>query len=345
MLALTALRSQVIGDMAGGHGVAWWTGLDEPRRLLVGDYLVGLTDSAGTNLSQAVMHLSRFTELRDALDFEMRRNIRAAMARGSVFGPTSESFDNRDVEADGHFTGYFRALGSVLDNLGGIAVGALGMPTSIVKASWSDIGGWASTAKRATTKHGLSTEHRDLIDDATGRFSSVLIGAPTDWIEWTLDYRNSLVHRASRLWINVVDNKARSGIAHPVPRHPAQTQAESFAMSRSITEDVLRRETLDTLNLLLDQVLHLVPLSGEICINVWAQRRQNPALHLQPIAQWPVLQQGRRLRFDGAGRQASLTSGSFLAINPTLGERLRAARLMDEDRGQWQSWMRRGGGD
>jgi len=325
--------------MASGHGVAWWGGLDEPRKLLVGDHIVGLTESVASNLAQAAMHLSRYAELRDALDFETRQNVRSAAARGGVFGPRTVGFDNRNIEADGHFTGFFRAVGSVLDNLAGLVVGASGMPMNVVKASWSDLAGWSAGASKAVTKHQLTSEHGGMISTLVSQIDIHLAGTPTHWLEWTLDYRNSLVHRASRLSINVIDDRSRSGVAHPIPRHPAQTQAESFAMSRDITQDVIRRETYDTMQLVLGEVLALTRVVGSACVDVWAARRADPNLHLQPRALWPKLQQGRRLQFDGAGRQANISAGSFLAMNPTLSERLSAARLSDGDRPQWKTWL------
>lgn len=336
VLPLAALGEQVGTSMRSGHGVEWWTGLDVGRNILVADYIIGLTESVAGNLTQASMHLNRLTTLGAAHDITTSGNMRAADARGGLSGPTSATYDNQGVELEGHFGGFFRAIGSVLDNLAGIVVGTAGIPLNIVRTGWGEL----TTAKPSRLAPASMTDaHQDLNRKVAARVDQLATAGTPDWIGWALDYRNMLVHRASRLSINVMDAKAKTGVAHPLPKHPDQTHAESLARSRDLPRDIVGRNTDETLGLILDEVTTLAAALGGLFVETWDERRSIPDLSGQPQEQWPTLRRGRERAFVPTGPPSNFKSATLLVMNPTMAARMRRAQLLDEDHRQWSQWL------
>lgn len=347
-LRCSALAAAITQDLGGGNGVAWWVGPDTPRNLLIADYLLGLTDSVTTNLALATMHHARYTELQHTADFNLIRRARAGALYGKVLAPSSPAEQDRQLEAHGHLKAFFLAVGSVLDNLAGVIMGAAGMPPlgrrdDIVHIDWNAVAVW----KRDSPTHGgakhLTATHRALIDQVIRDVDATLAAAPAGWVEWTLDMRNTLVHRAARIWIDVHDPlNTDSGIGHPLPRHPAQTHAESFARSTSIRGDLLARQSSETMQAILTAVIALAETVADNCLTAWNTRRSDPDCHQQPEKQWPpALAQGRTSNFDPPGRRLQLAprGKGAIAVAPVTAHRIRVTRLEDQDRHLWTRWL------
>jgi len=335
-LPLSALAQQVLADMAAGKGVAWWD-LDDARSILIGDYLIGLMESAEANLTQASMHLARTNELWTADGFATRAAMRSASARGQgIFGRPGEKDSNRRVEANGHVAGFFRASGSALDNVGGIVVGVIGLKTPIVRASWNDL----HLSKTAPVGSAPDGPGRDLQIAVADAVRASLTTGPDGWSDWTMDLRNTLVHRASRLAMFIEDPRRTDGFLRPLPRHPAQTQSESMARTERLGQDVVPEHAANTMAAILSYLIEVVSKTATSCGSVWHARRESPDLILQPRQQWPRLAQGRESTFGGA-HPVSLpkVKQGIMAMNPTTASRMRAARLLDPDRTPWKEWF------
>jgi len=335
-LRLTALAQQVSFDMAAGEGVAWWD-LDQARSILIGDYLIGLMESAQANLTQASMHLARTNELWTADSFATREGMRSASTRGhGIFGKPSERDANRRVEADGHVSGFFRASGSALDNVSGIVVGVAGLRTSIVRAAWADL----KLDKHLPAGSMVEGPGQDVQVAIVDAVRAAITMGPDGWSEWTLDFRHTLVHRASRLAMFIEDPRRADGFMRPLPRHPSQTQAESMARADSPGWDAVPEHAADTMAAILGYVIEVVSNTAITCISAWDTRRESPSMILQPSQQWPRLAQGRESTFGGA-HPVSLPKikQGLMAMNPTTATRIKAARLLDEDRAPWKDWF------
>lgn len=329
--------------MVAGEGVAWWLGLDVGRNILIGDYLIGLTESADVNLTQAAMHLAEAVRIEAAHDMNTLRNMRAAAARGRRFGPWSEDYDNQAVILAGHEAGFFRAVGSVLDNLAGIVVGTVGIPTDIVRASWTRVAAGASprtrTKKQSNDWAALPPEHQEHIAAFAGELADRSAAGRPDWIQWALDVRNMLVHRASRLAVQVQDAQSSTGFAHPRPKHPAQTHAESLARMSSLADHLVGRDTETIFDSVFTDLTNLGTFVASACVEHWDARRQNERLHHQPRSQWPRLRQGDERRYTPPGPQVHFRGVNGLVLNPATADRFRNAHLGDGDRKLWRSWL------
>lgn len=335
-LRLGALAQQVSADMTAGEGVAWWD-LDSARSILIGDYLIGLMESAEANLTQASMHLSRTNELWTADAFATQAGRRSATVRGQgIIGAPSEKDQNRRVEANGHVAGFFRAAGSALDNVGGIVVGVTGLRTSIVRAAWTDLKVTETLpVGSAPVGHGCHLQ----VTVVDGVRDGLKTG-PNGWSDWTMDLRNTLVHRASRLALSISDSRRADGFLRPLPRHPAQTQTESMARTERFGRDIVPEHAADTMAAILSCLIEVVSNTATACVSAWDTRRGNPTLILQPSQQWARLAQGRESTFGGA-HPISLPKikQGFMAMNPTTATRIKAARVLDEDRAPWKEWF------
>lgn len=335
-LRLSALAQQVLADMAAGEGVGWWD-LDRARSILIGDYLIGLMESAEANLTQAAMHLARTNELWTADGFATRARMQSASALGQgPLGLPSERDSNRTVEADGHVAGFFRAAGSALDNVGGIVVGVTALSKPIVKAAWTDL----KLDKPLPDGSAPVGPGRDLQIEVVNAVRAALTIGPDGWSEWTMALRNTLVHRASRLAMFMVDQRRTDGFLRPLPRHPAQTRSESMARTDRLGQDVVPEHGADTMAAILSYLIEVVSNTAFSCVGAWHARRENPGLILQPQQQWPRLAQGRESTFGGAHpvSMPRIDQGT-ITMGPTTFDRIRAARLLDPDKAPWEEWF------
>lgn len=342
-LRFAALAAAISEDMSGGHGVAWWSGVDEPRNLLIADYILGLTEGITNNLSFATMHHARYTEMQATADFNVLRRLRAGSVRGEIIAPGTPGESDRQLEADGHLRAFFLAIGSALDNLAGVLMGVTGMPPirgTLVRADWGALADWRKDGAAPRITRNLTSAHHDLINRVVDEVDTALAAGPTEWVEWALDLRNTLVHRAPRLSINVVLPRGK-GIGHPLPRHPAQTHAESFARSTSIRGDLIAHQASETMQTILDAAATLAAAIGAATLDAWDTRRGDSDLHHQPERQWPTLAQGRVSDFDPHGQLLQLAPPGHgqIAMAPTTAQRLRLGRLEDDDRGAWKGWL------
>lgn len=335
-LRLTALAQQVATDMAAGEGVAWWD-LDPARSILIGDYLIGLMESVEANLTQASMHLARTKELWTADSFATKAGMQSASVTGQgIFAPPTDKQANHRVEANGHAAGFFRAAGSALDNIAGIVVGVAGLRTSIVRAAWTDL----QLGKDLPVGSAPEGPGQDLQVEIVGAVRAAITTGPNGWSDWTMALRNTLVHRASRLAMFMSDPRQPDGFLRPLPRHPFQTQCESMARTDRLGQDVVPEHGTDTMATILSCLIDVVSATAITCVSVWDTRRESPSLILQPSHQWPRLAQGRESTFGGA-HPVSLPwiKDGAMAMNPTTATRIKAARLLDEDRAPWKDWF------
>ena len=263
--------------------------------------------------------------------------MQSASVRGQgIFGSPTDKEANHRVEANGHVAGFFRAAGSALDNIGGIVVGVAGLRTSIVRASWTDLQ-LRKLLPAGSAPEGPGHDLQVAIVDAV---RAAITTGPDDWSDWTMDFRNTLVHRASRLAMFISDPRQPDGFLRPLPRHPFQTQSESMARTDRLGQDVAPEHGADTMTTILKCLVDVVSNTATACVAAWDTRRERPGLILQPLQQWPRLAQGRESTFGGA-RPVSLPTmkRGAMVINPATATRIKAAQLLDEDRAPWKEWF------
>ncbi|WP_275002385.1 hypothetical protein [Promicromonospora iranensis] len=338
-LVLAALSTMVLEDLGPQGGISWWRDLDAPRSILIADYLVGLTHSTASNLEQTVMHRDKLKSAWTTEGMRLGARIRAGQGKPEMLSQLTDQDQNRSVEIDAHLSGFFRATGSVLDTLVGLIVGTAGLATPLVRADWAIVRKSADEKKVKTFLTGTDGGRRaqlDLLERVR-----VLAADGGDWLDWTLDFRNTQVHRATRTTLMMRDPKRATGIVNPLPRHPAQTEGESLAItySRAIEEAMLTEDALDTLNFIFHHLHELTVQVTRLCVNVWQTRRDDPVLIAQPSKQWPKLLQGDQRHFAGAVPDGRLPRGNTMLVGPEGAMRLQRGLFLDEHRRTWQRWL------
>jgi hypothetical protein len=337
VLTLTALKEQMIADLDDVRGgIKWWVDhLDAGRRILTGDYLISLTDSTEANLVEAAMHARRVRELWFADTAWMRGKLRDARWTGRVSWERDERATNRLVEADAHLGGFFRAVGSALDNVAGLVVGVAGLRRDIVRSDIRDLR-LDRHAPAGCLEDGNPGRAEQVA--AADAVRKAAMAGPPDWILWVDDMRNTLVHRARRLSLALHDQETQD-VMRPLPRHPAQTETESMVSSEKMAADRLDEHANDTLAGTLRATHGVVSATSGALVQLWQRRRAEPELIRQPAEQWPRLRQGRHASFPGfaPGLMPTYDDG-FLVLNSAHGQRLRGALVLD-GAGDWKSWL------
>lgn len=345
---LRALAAEIFGDLDDTHGlfgVGWW--FPHPgtqRRIAISDYLLRVVESVGVNLVEARLHqldsLAAF-EAEDefiarAVDYDNRGAIEVKMP------PRTRPLDDlprllRDLQ----IAGFFRAIGSALDCLAAAVVGVLGMPERI---QFADLGtvvkGLAKPIAANSPEAILWIPVRDALDRVGNQ-------PHAGWLEWTLQYRNTLVHRArpiSLLSLKPRPTLARAG--HPVPhirtsqvlmlaRDPRRSDVEVLQDTRG---PILTEDARSTMECILNSTIGLCEEVGGLLLDAWRQRRADPALLPQPAKQWPSYPSAAPSVFDGCSPgEEPYDPGQFTA-SPSIAKRMMAACLLDDASSAWHTF-------
>ncbi|MEU4825102.1 hypothetical protein AB0H37_24790 [Actinomadura sp. NPDC023710] len=343
LIALSGVEAQILADLdTANGGVAWWDHLDPARRIFIGDYLLSLLNSIEGNLTEAAMHRSKVIILwRRENAWYSGRVVRQRLG-DEHWLKANEETENRRVEIDAHLGGFFRAIGSVMDNLAGLVIGVAGLKKDIVRASVLDLQ-LDKSAPKGVQADGVPGGNLQIA--CVDALKQAVEGGPPGWWPWVNAMRNTLVHRARRLAFSLPDNRRSSGFMRPLPQNPQQSDAESLARARRFPGNYLQEDAEDTLNGVMDVVLQVVRATASKAVDVWADRRSNPSLILQPAEQWPKLED-QPLAFHGCapGSLPRLSNTNiFVMVSPDRGRRFQAAMLLDASRGQWPRWLRADG--
>lgn len=331
VVPLTALSQQILGDLDMDHGgVSWWCdALSPPCNILISDYLLGLADSTEGNLAEAAMHAQLARELWYADGYE-RRNQDWTQPY-----PRGDRAQNRRVESAAHVGGFFRALGSVLDNCAGIVIGVAGLSCDIVRADILQLR-LARAAPTGALPEGNPGRAEQIA--LTNAVRSAVDTSPPGWLDWILGMRNTLVHRARRLNWELQDDRRADRIRRPFPRNPDQTHTESLARASSLVSDLLQEDATDTIDASLLIAVSLVRNTATAASALWQRRRGDPDLIVQPVKQWPRVARGAVTNFSGFQPTPALETGTVM-FNPDTAKRFEAAQLLDGARDKWATWM------
>lgn len=102
------------------------------------------------------------------------------------------------TNVDRHIAGFFRAFGSVLDTLAAVAIGILRVPRAIERADFLDLLTLASGSKDTP-----SVEQQQAWDGCVALVNDHRRCQPVDWLDYALEYRNAVVHRARQLAVTL----------------------------------------------------------------------------------------------------------------------------------------------
>jgi hypothetical protein len=345
----TALASTILGDLTEQfpYGIGWW--VPHPgakRRILISDQLYACAISVSSNMAEAGLHWLEF------LDWAERESDRRAdvvkLENGQLsIAPTSplsplEELGDEFVRM--HVAGVVRALAGALDCLAGTIIGVLALPTKILLADFNKV---RSRLKGITD---TSTDGSRQQAQFRAKFEDLIASVgPKGWLEWTLAFRNMIVHRGRRLELGqfVPGEPTLYGpdarrilrarrVTH-LPRDPGQSDVEVFFNSPQNL--VLSEDAPQTLKGLLESTRRLINSAANDLTDLWNWRRAHPQSLPQPEAQWPDLWTSPSIGFGGyAPGTVEFPTRMIGVMHPNAARRFGAAALDDKSRSQWDSF-------
>ncbi len=345
--AVRELSEEVFGDLdETAYGIGWWA--PHPgtsRRILISDQLLMCVTGIETNLVEARLHLLELSDFDEQED-----RIIAHAVKHDRQGRPSVRMPERRKPADDlthhmaalHIAGFFRAVGSALDCLGGAIIGVLALPASILKADIDKAIGSLDKVKNPVTDG-----ERGQIAFRTDLATLISSGGPAGWLPWTTDHRNLLVHRGRRLQPFRLEKRGAVLLAadsspvvlaravRQLAQDPGLSDVEAFA---SASAPVLTEDSKVTLEGVMGSVRALSETTAASLVQIWRRRRGEPALLTQPKEQWP---QGRSTASRGfAGYKPGTVpfNVDWLASNPTFVKRLKVAALDTRARKKWETF-------
>lgn len=248
-----------------------------------------------------------------------------------------------------HMAGFFRAVGSAIDCVGGAIVGVLGLKDRLLK---SDFGRTASALQRATGGSQqppplLLAEFRDFlhrVDEESG---------PSGWREWATQMRNMLVHRGRRTHMFATDVDPAAVLSPAgtpfvrlrprwyLPRSPALSEVEEMVTAGGAQGLTIRVEHAKAMAAVMGGVVAFAERICKRLSEVWQTRRENPSLIVQPAEQWGKFPSAACPGFglNGAGFDAG---GAI--TSPEIALRISAAAVDDARRDATWSLLLAGSG-
>ena len=322
-------------------------GGDTATRILLSDHLIGTLDTLGQNITASSFHLSGFERANVTIDSLTLRHWQKAFREGTrphAIAPASRQRDEALCARDSNVAGFFRAIGSQLDNAAVVVTIISALPVDVVERfTWATL---RATLDK-TSKDASCWEHV-----ALDRWISIAQSAagPQGWLDWSLSMRNMLVHRPRRVWTQrVVPSPSRGyplklRTSLMLPREPELATVEVMRDGAGLNESLLREDAFVTMTGVLESTSRFTESLCAYLISLTEKRRRIPNLLVQPPQQWrgkSVLPRIKLDRFGGYRPQSveSLQTGDSLNTNDPLTRRLSAAAVFDGQRDQWAEWL------
>lgn len=328
MSNIIELGDQILNDLSPETlGIGWWQDqLDEASRIAVSDHLLACVRAIGSNLLEAYASLLEYRHVIEEFDAFLQRGVRGLRSY-QMPSPRGPYDDLVAVREEAHVAGVVRALGSALDCLGGAIVGVAWLPVNIVRADYGRAQS-ALVATRRTNPH----DHRVALADSLER---IFDGAgPAGWLIWLTGLRNTIVHRGRRVTTisssiePVAHGRPRLVNTRLLPASPGLTEVEAWTAEGGFVGSVLAEPAEVTLEQSIRSTAQAVNSGCGALLQLWQERRTNPALGPQPASQYSLPAEGALARFAGFAPTRDLTSNprGFGAADESL-RRLRAAGL------------------
>lgn len=285
-------------------GIGWWKGycdLGTSRRLLIGDYLIEVSEAIQTNLLETRLHLSAF-----------RASLENVPATPFLTNPLSQL---HATFAEMQTAGMLRAAISTVDCVAAAAIGVLGLPLLIKRGDLGTVQVWLrDKAPKLQPSVSLTFQVAKLqaIVDAFER-------SPSGWLRWATTYRHAFVHRGrrTRTW--------HPGVGLRLAGEPDRSEVES-RLAGPYPES-LHEPAMVTLEGVMANLQGAAVEACTILRAAWQERRADPAMIVQPKEQWkdsPPIEAG--VPFKGFAPR-ELVPVHAVVVHPKEERRMRAAAL------------------
>jgi|ERR1051325_1786375 hypothetical protein len=337
----TKLTEEIFNDLdTRGFGISWWAQLlPDHERILISDYLYQCATGIEVNLAEAKLHFLEWLDTRDQQN-ERVVNMTHITDAGEVVSklpPATKPMDDIPHNMEKlHIGGFFRAIGSAFDCLGAAIVAVLGLP---VHMRYADINSARGILKKVkddgTSVARVKVEFREFLEDV------IITAGPEDWFDWTTQYRNMFVHRGRRMMMNHLTGRKpvlydRRGF--PIPRmettfHLAKHPDKSDVEAGILGPTMLNEDASVTLDGVFKSSRELIETVCERLVMLWAERRKDPALIAQPLAQWNAV--AKNSAFKGYKPETPYLSMDVFISNPAFMRRMLSASMDDQHRALW----------
>jgi hypothetical protein len=333
-------------------GIGWWRAY-EPQfgvraRIYVSDYMCRCACSIETNLIEARLHL---LEAVDAFELENARLgnmlVRAPDGMPVLRTPPSRCAidDLHGCLSTMHTAGFFRAIASAFDCLGGCVHGVLALNGWIMReASFGAVRGALKNLSPQPQRDVERKELRQCIEDA------IAAAGPLGWLDWALHYRHMLVHRARRFELATVtvepgrDEQGRTvprtRPIHQLARDPARSDVEMWRDAQNAP--VLTESSQATLERGLVSSQSVIATTTRELLRFWNWRKQNVAAIPQPAGAWPNDAAGGVTGFAGYDPTQLPYAPASMSASPVALHRPRVASLADGAHANWPDFGGRG---
>jgi hypothetical protein len=325
------LANEILADLDDhAFGVRWWA--PHPgtaRRILISDHLFTCVTSVESNLIEARLHLI------EAMDFWERESALHARAVSVTEYGVKVQLPPRRCPLDEltpamsmlHTVGFIRAIAGALDCFGASLVGVAAVKTSLLRAD-------LDLARRALSQvTGADAGDRIQADVRAQLEAFIERAGPPGWLRWTVDLRNTLIHRGRRLQLSelrpipsrLVDPDGapiiRTDVIHQLPRDPGRSDVEMLLDAAN--PPVLTEIAAATLRGVLDSTLSLTRDGGVLLLDLGESGEQTPVFSSNPASSGPTVHLWQLLGFP-ATRQTQ-----FHTTRPGYG-------LIKSSFGAWQ---------
>jgi hypothetical protein len=344
----TALETAMLADFTEEppYGIGWWA--PDPgtsRRILIADQLYCCAASVAGNMTEGALHWLEFLDATERDGARFADAVRIENGRPTMAAPRPRSpLDQLSPEfVRIHYAGIVRALASALDCLGGVIIGVAALPMSILRADFTRarrtlnrISGAANDGEKVQAQFAAQLE------------ACVAAAGPSGWLDWTLDFRNMLVHRGRRfeygqfvprspvLYGADAQRLLRARRVTHLPRDPGRSDVEVFLdtpWTLALSEEAAR-----TLQGLIDSTKALIESTAQDLLDLWQWRRAHPASLSKPLAQWPNGRSTQSTGFNGYAPATLKLAPGMAMVHPIAVRRFHAAALDDPSRPQWATF-------
>jgi hypothetical protein len=345
----TALQDEIFADFAeqSPYGIGWWA--PDPgtiRRILISDQLYCCLDSVGSNMIEAALHWLEYLDARDRDNSRLAHAVKMTTA-GPVFDPPRprNAFDQLCASFIRiHQAGMIRSLASALDCLAGVIIGVAALPLGILKA---DFGKVRDTLGKI---NGAANAGASMQAQLKDQLEAALTAAGSHgWLDWTLDFRNMLVHRGRRIELGQLlpvepvllgpngRPAPRAWRASHLPRDPGRSDIEVFLAFPSNT--VLHEDAQRTLEGLTSSTTQLLETVAANLLDLWRWRRNHPGELRQPAEQWKNGPSTQSTGFSGYAPGSLTLDPDVGTMHPITARRIHASALDDGARPQWAKFV------
>jgi hypothetical protein len=338
--ALRELAAEIWNDVDEAvKGINWWAGhpLTVQQRILVSDQIVMAAKYVEQNLAEARVHLSEVRRACEMEDQFMARAVEIGAQGPEIRMPERANALDwlASFSADVHTVGVFQALGSSLDCLAAVVIGVLALRRNVLKADLGPVRTMLRDPAVLAEAGGLRKPTADALD-------AVADDPVPGWLDWTLAYRNTLIHRPRPIAMHHLE--PRPTLANPSGGHFIKTRdvralasqpglSDMEAMAQAL-DAVLEEEATVSLSGAVFAGASLVERVAAPLLDAWRARRANPPLLEQPVQQWTLPPAGH-VTFTGFAPGSYPYDPASLTAHPSMGKRMRSAGVLDDERGSF----------